>query len=219
MTLRASLFDMDGLLLDSEILWHKAEVEIFTSLGVTIDRAGRSTKGMFVNEVVEYWYAAQPWASPTREVVVERLLERVGELVEREGRLLPGATRALDMTAARGPLGLASSTPMALIVRCLDHFSLRERFATINSAESEPWGKPHPGVFLSAASALGVAPEACLVFEDSAAGVEAGRAARMAVVAVPSSDDAHLAAFARADLVLGSLEDLDEAWLAERFSP
>ena len=218
MTLRASLFDMDGLLLDSEILWHKAEVEIFTSLGVSIDREGRSTKGMFVAEVVEHWYATQPWDSPTREVVVERLLNRVGELVESEGRLLPGVARALDLTAARGPIGLASSTPMALIVRCLDHFSLRERFVTINSAEFEPFGKPHPGVFLSAASALGVAPRECLVFEDSAAGVEAGRAADMAVVAVPSSDDRHLAAFARADLVLDSLEDLDETWLAERFS-
>jgi len=209
---------MDGLLLDSEILWHKAEVEIFTSLGVSIDREGRSTKGMFVAEVVEHWYAAQPWDSPTREVVVERLLNRVGELVESEGRLLPGATRALGLAAAYGALGLASSTPMALIVRCLDHFSLREHFATINSAEFEPFGKPHPGVFLSAASALGVAPEECLVFEDSAAGVEAGRAAGMVVVAVPSRDDRHLTAFARADLVLDSLEDLDEAWWAERFS-
>ena len=218
MTLRASLFDMDGLLLDSEILWHKAEVEIFTSLGVSIDREGRSTKGMFVAEVVEHWYATQPWDWPTREVVVERLLNRVGELVESEGQLLPGVARALDLTAARGPIGLASSTPMALIVRCLDHFSLRERFVTINSAEFEPFGKPHPGVFLSAASALGVAPRECLVFEDSAAGVEAGGAADMVVVAVPSSDDRHLAAFARADLVLDSLEDLDETWLAERFS-
>lgn len=209
---------MDGLLIDSEILWHKAEVEVFTALGVSIDAEGRSTKGMFVAEVVEHWYDQQPWASPTPAQVVDLLLGRVGELVESEGRLLPGATRALDLTAARGPLGLASSTPLDLILRCLDHFSLRERFATIHSAQFEPFGKPHPGVFLSAAAALGVGPDACLVFEDSAAGVLAGRAAGMVVVAVPASEDRHLAAFEQADLVLSSLDDLDESWLEERFA-
>jgi phosphoglycolate phosphatase-like HAD superfamily hydrolase len=65
-TLRATLFDMDGLLLDSEVLWHKAEIEIFGSLGVPIDETmGRSTKGMFVNEVVEHWYSRYPWSGPS----------------------------------------------------------------------------------------------------------------------------------------------------------
>lgn len=209
---------MDGLLLDSEILWHKAELEIFGELGVSIDREGRSTKGMFVAEVVDYWYARSPWGEPVPGEVVAQLLERVGDLVETEGRLLPGAVRALDLTGARGPLALASSTPMALIVRCLEHFHLRERFQSVHSAEVEPYGKPHPGVFLSAAAALEIPPRACLVFEDSAAGVLAGKAAAMTVVAVPAKEDRHLAAFAIADLVVDSLEDLDEAWLDERFA-
>jgi len=104
---------MDGLLLDSEVLWHKAEVEIFGSLGVPIlDAMGRSTKGMYVNEVVAYWYAQYPWEGPSADEVVDLLLARVGDLVETEGRLLPGATRALDLTGERGPLALASSTPI-----------------------------------------------------------------------------------------------------------
>ncbi len=209
---------MDGLLLDSEILWHKAELEIFGELGVAIDREGRSTKGMFVAEVVEYWYARSPWGEPAPSQVVAQLLERVGDLVEAEGRLLPGAVRALDLTGARGPLALASSTPMSLILRCLEHFALRDRFQSIHSAEVEPFGKPHPGVFLSAAAALGVSPRACLVVEDSAAGVLAGKAAAMTVAAVPAKEDRQLAAFAIADLVLDSLEDLDESWLDERFA-
>ena len=218
MTLCATLFDMDGLLLDSEILWQKAELEIFGELGVVIDREGRSTKGMFVAEVVEYWYARSPWGEPAPSLVVAQLLERVGDLVESEGRLLPGAVRALDLTGARGPLALASSTPMALIVRCLEHFALRGRFQSIHSAEVEPFGKPHPGVFLSAAAALGVPPRACLVVEDSAAGVLAGKAAAMTVAAVPAKEDRQLATFAIADLVLDSLNDLDESWLNERFA-
>ncbi|HVA70193.1 MAG TPA: hexitol phosphatase HxpB [Acidimicrobiales bacterium] len=219
MRLRASLFDMDGLLLDSEILWHRAEVEIFGSLGVPLARdVGRSTKGMFVNEVVNYWFVQFPWVGPSTQDVAEQLLERVGGLVETEGRLLPGARRALDLAGERGPIAIASSTPLALIVRCLAHFELLDRFASIHSAELEPYGKPHPGVFLSAANALGVAPQECLVVEDSAAGVMAGRAARMCVVAVPTCEDRLEPEFALADLVLASLEDLTPEWLDERFA-
>jgi len=210
---------MDGLLLDSETLWHKAEVEIFGSLGVPIaDAEGRSTKGMFVNEVVDFWYSTYPWSGPTTLDVVGLLLGRVGDLVESEGRLLPGAIRALDMTGERGPLALASSTPMALILRCLEHFELLDRFSSIHSAEFEQYGKPHPGVFLTAASALDVAPSACLVLEDSAAGVLSAKAARMTVIAVPTHDDRDHMEFLLADLVLDSLEDLAPSWLEERFA-
>jgi mannitol-1-/sugar-/sorbitol-6-/2-deoxyglucose-6-phosphatase len=207
------------LLLDSEILWHKAEVEIFGSLGVPLsDAMGRSTKGMYVNEVVEFWFSQYPWPGPNEANVVDMLLTRVGDLVESEGRLLPGAERALDLTGERGPLALASSTPMALIVRCLTHFGLVDRFVTIHSAEFEPYGKPHPGVFLSAALSLGVAPTACLVLEDSSAGVLAAKSATMTVIAVPTSEDAGRPEFALADLVLGSLEELEPSWLDERFA-
>jgi sugar-phosphatase len=194
---------MDGLLIDSEILWHKAEVEIFGHLGVPISEAkNRSTKGMYVSEVVDFWFAKQ----------------RVGELVDAEGRMLPGAARAIDLTSERGPIALASSTPLALIVRVLDHFDLRERFQSIHSAEFEPYGKPHPGVFLSAAASLDVSPTECLVIEDSAAGVLAAKAGSMTVVAVPTPEDRSLPVFSLADLVLESLTQLSPQWLDERFA-
>jgi sugar-phosphatase len=219
MTILATLFDMDGLLIDSEVLWHEAEIEIFGALGVNLDEGtGRSTKGLFVNEVVEYWYARYPWSGPSTSDVVDVLLARVGELVEAKGRLLPGAVRAIELTSARGPVALASSTPLFLIERCLAHFGLNDRFVSLHSAEFEPFGKPHPGVFLTAAASLGVAPDRCLVFEDSSAGVLAAKAGRMTVVAVPTTSDRALAAFSLADLVLDSLEDLSEDWLDERFA-
>jgi HAD superfamily hydrolase (TIGR01509 family) len=219
MSIAATLFDMDGLLIDSEVLWHQAEVEIFGSLGVPLfESSTRSTKGVFVNEVVEYWYARYPWAGPSNDDVVELLLGRVGSLVESEGRLLPGALRAIDLASARGPVALASSTPLSLIHRCLDHFGLTTRFASIHSAEFEPYGKPHPGVFLTAASSLGVAPSSCLVFEDSGAGVIAARAASMHVVAVPTLEDRDEVEFLLADLVLDTLEDLSDQWLDEQFA-
>ncbi len=218
MTVRATLFDMDGLLIDSEVLWHRAEVEIFGSLGVPIsEEEDRTTKGMFVAEVVSYWHQRYPWTGASAESIVERLLNRVGELVESDGRLLPGAVRAIDLAAQRGPVALASSTPRSLIERCLSHFGLLDRFASLHSAESEPFGKPHPGVFLSAAASLEVSPTDCLVFEDSSAGVLAAKAGRMAVVAVPVPFDRALPAFALADLVLDSLSDLSEHWMDRAF--
>jgi HAD superfamily hydrolase (TIGR01509 family) len=217
-TVDATLFDMDGLLIDSEVLWHKAEVEIFGGLGVPLsEQEDRSTKGMFVAEVVDYWFAQYPWSGPSAEEVVAQLLVRVGDLVEQEGRLLPGALRALDLTSERGPIALASSTPLKLIYRCLDHFDLRTRFVTVHSAEFEPYGKPHPGVFLTAAASLDVDPRSCLVFEDSAAGVLAAKAGRMSVVAVPTKEDRVQPAFSLAELVLGSLEELLPEWLDYQF--
>jgi len=217
--LQATLFDMDGLLLDSEILWHKAELQILGDLGVPIPHeAVRLTKGMFVAEVVQFWFDRHAWSGPSQEEVVAMILQKVGDLVESEGRLLPGALRALDVAAERGPIAVASSTPMPLIVRCLDAFSLRSRFVSLHSADVEPFGKPHPGVFLSAAKGVGVAPTSCLVFEDSAAGVLAAKAGRMTCVAVPVAEERRMPAFQIADLVLESLEDLSTDWLDERFS-
>jgi sugar-phosphatase len=218
-SIAATLFDMDGLLIDSEVLWHSAEVDIFGALGVPLyDSMNRSTKGVFVSDVVDYWYERYPWNGPSVDEVVDMLLERVGALIESEGRLLPGAIRAIDLTSARGPIALASSTPMALIERSLTHFGLANRFASVHSAETEPYGKPHPAVFLSAASSLGIEPTRCLVFEDSTAGVIAARAASMSVVAVPTPEDRGEVEFVLADLVLDSLEELSPLWLDERFA-
>lgn len=219
MSIAATLFDMDGLLIDSEVLWHKAEVEILGDLGVPIfESSTRSTKGMFIDSVVAHWYALSPWSGPSIAEVVEMLDDRVGSLVESEGRLLPGAIRAIDLTSERGPIALASSTPLALIYRCLEHFGLSGRFVSVHSAEFEPYGKPHPGVFLTAASSLGIEPARCLVLEDSAAGVIAARAASMSVVAVPTPEDRSDAAFQIADLVLDTLDDLSPGWLDERYA-
>ena len=145
------------------------------------------------------------------------LLGRVGDLVEEKGTLLPGALRAIALAAERGPVALASSTPLALIERSLAHFGIRDQFATVSSAEFESFGKPHPAVFLTAAASVGAAPTSCLVFEDSAAGVLAAKAGRMAVVAVPVEADRPLPAFGLADLVLSSLEELSPRWLDDAF--
>jgi sugar-phosphatase len=165
----ASIFDMDGLLIDSEILWHEAEIEILGDLGVPLAAEGcRSTKGMFVGEVTEYWHERYPWAGPTPAEVAVTIVDRVIGLLLAKGELKPGAEHAIAMCAERGlPLAVASSSQYRLIEVALDHFGLRHHFALIHSAEDEDYGKPHPAVFLTAAAKLGAEPRRCLVWEDA----------------------------------------------------
>jgi sugar-phosphatase len=206
---------MDGLLIDSEILWHEAEIEIFGGLGVPLAADGcRSTKGMFVDEVAARWFGLYPWIGPTPAEVAVTIVDRVIQLVLTKGELKPGAEHAIDLCAGRGlALAVASSSQYRLIDTALAHFGLRDRFALVHSAEDEAYGKPHPAVFLTAAAKLGVVPRRCLVWEDAPAGVLAAKAASMACIAVPERGEGHHPAFGLADLVVDSLADVDAAVL------
>jgi mannitol-1-/sugar-/sorbitol-6-/2-deoxyglucose-6-phosphatase len=215
---QASIFDMDGLLIDSEVLWHEAELEILGDrLGVPLQNHGtRTTKGMFVHEVTEHWYGLYPWSGPSPADVAVSIVDRVIELILTKGSLKPGALGAMDLCAVRGwPLAVASSSEYRLIDAALEHFALRDRFALIHSAEDEEYGKPHPAVYLTAASKLGAPPKRCLVWEDAPAGVVAAKAASMACIAVPESGEGGHPAYGLADLVVDSLEDVGEASLGE----
>jgi mannitol-1-/sugar-/sorbitol-6-/2-deoxyglucose-6-phosphatase len=206
----ASVFDMDGLLVDSEPLWQVAEVEILGALGVPIDpRACRQTKGMFVNEVTRYWHERYPWKAPSTDAVAVQVVDRVCQLVLERGVLQPGVHGVIDLCLRHElVLALASSSEYRLIELVLDHFDLARHFSVVHSAEDEAFGKPHPAVYLGAAAKLGVEPTRCLAWEDAGAGVLAAKAARMVCVAVPEATEQP--AFAIADAVLGSLVEADD---------
>jgi sugar-phosphatase len=208
---------MDGLLIDSEILWHEAEMEILGALGVPLAAEGcRSTKGMFVDEVTAHWYGLYPWAGPSPAEVAVTIVDRVIDLVLTKGELKPGAAYAIDLCAERGlSLAVASSSQYRLIDAALAHFDLRDRFALVHSAEDEEYGKPHPAVFLTAAAKLGAVPRRCLVWEDAPAGVLAAKASSMACIAVPEHGEEHHPAFGLADLVVSSLLKVDGPALDE----
>ncbi len=212
----ASIFDMDGLLIDSEVLWHEAEIEILGGLGVPLDPTGcRTTKGMFVGEVTAHWHELYPWDGPPPDQVAVAIVDRVIDLVYAKGVLKPGARHAIDLCASRGwPLAVASSSQYRLIHAALDHFELSGRFQLIHSAEDEDYGKPHPAVFITAAHKLGVPPGRSLVWEDAPAGVLAAKAATMACIAVPEAGEGGHPAFGLADLVVDSLNEVDDVALA-----
>lgn len=215
--LEAAIFDMDGLLVDSEPLWRRAEQQIFPALGHELtDAMCMETMGTRVDEVVRHWYRVRPWTGPTQEEVADQIVATVIELVRAEGAPMPGVASALALCVESGlVLALASSSSGRLIDAVVDRLGIRHHFAWLQSAEKEPYGKPHPGVFLTTAARLGVEPRSCLVFEDSLAGVLAGKAARMKVVAVPAAEQYDQARFVIADLKLPSLLEFDRAALSQ----
>jgi sugar-phosphatase len=214
--LTAAIFDMDGLLIDSEPAWRRAEVEVFATVGLELtERDCEATTGLRIDEVARHWFARAPWEGPSPHEVAERIVDRMTALVAAEGVPMPGAHEAVERCRAAGlRLGLASSSAARLIDATLERLDLRDAFEVRCSAQHERWGKPHPAVFLTCAARLGVAPSGCLVLEDSLNGVIAAKAARMRCVAVPEATQRGDARFALADRVLDSLEALDAAALA-----
>lgn len=205
----AVIFDMDGLLIDSEPLWRIAEIDVFTPIGVPLtEEMAISTMGMRTDEVVTHWYAQYPWLDPSLKEVEARITSRVIELVGERGEALPGVHELIAALRARSlPLAIASSSASEIIAAVIEQIGLAGIFDVVQSAEHEPYGKPHPGVYLAAANALGVAPTACLAFEDSANGVLAAKAARMRCIAVPAPIVRDDRRFCIADAILNSLTE------------
>jgi sugar-phosphatase len=214
--IEAVVFDMDGVLIDSEPIWRRVEKDVFGRVGVAISDADLiETMGVRIGEVVDRWSERQPWEGLSPREVEETIVEAVAEAIASDGRLEEGVVEAIEYLDGLGlRLALASSSPMRLIAAVLSVDDLADRFEVVVSAEEEEKGKPDPAVYLSAARALGVSPERCLAIEDSVAGVGAAKAAGMVCVVVPDplvpDED-----FVEADLILRSMMELDErVWAA-----
>ena len=179
----ALVLDMDGLMVDSEPLWLEVERAFAAERGgewtlalahAAVGR-GLATTLVMMNEA----FGLPLDIARDTAVIQGAFVDRVGELA-----LKPGCLELLDAAAAL-PLAVASSSPLRLIRAVLDRFGITDRFQVIVSGESVAHPKPAPDIFLRTAALLGVDPARCAVLEDSLAGVTAGHAAGMFVVAVP----------------------------------
>jgi HAD superfamily hydrolase (TIGR01509 family) len=205
----AVVFDLDGVILDSEELWDEVRE------GLARERGGRwhegaqaDMMGMSSREWSVYMHELIGLPEPPEEInaeVVRRMLERYrGELP-----LIPGAVEAVERLAARWPLGLASSSNRELIEAALEASGLARHFRVTVSSEEVVRGKPAPDVYLEAAHRLEIKPEHCAAVEDSHNGIRSANAAGMRVIAIPNrrfppGDDA----LAGADVVLDSIAQL-----------
>ena len=207
----AAIFDMDGLLINSEPLWDRAELDVLKSIGVDITRRHElpETLGLRIDLVVELWYSRQPWSGPSREEVTAQVIAHAISLVEEERPLLPGVVGAVKLCKTLGlKVGLASASPLHMLEKVLTMFDLRQYFDAIASAEHLPYSKPHPQVYLNAATKLGIAPLNCVTLEDSVNGMIASKAARMRSIVVPADENVADPRWCLADVKLPSLVEL-----------
>ena len=179
----AVIFDMDGVLIDSEPLWKIAMEEVFKSVGCSLTRKDfQKTVGLRLDEVIQYWYEHTGWENATPKEVEVAIVRRMIELLNENGTPLTGVIETLEFLKLRGKkIGLATSSYAVLIDTVLNALSIRQYFDFTHSAENESHGKPHPAVYLTVADQLQIQPKKCLVIEDSLN----GKAARMTVVCIP----------------------------------
>ncbi|OTA20731.1 phosphonoacetaldehyde hydrolase [Xenorhabdus beddingii] len=209
--IKAVIFDMDGLLIDSEPYWEQGEKSVFSALGLDLALAEKlpDTLGLRIDKVVELWYQASPWQGHSKNEVAQRIINHVVQLVKENRPLLPGVEYALNLCRENGlKVGLASASPYEMLEQVLELFNLRHYFDVVVSAADLPYSKPHPDVYLQAASQLGVEPIHCITLEDSFNGMIATKAARMRSIVIPAAHHFDDLRWSLADIKLNSLEKL-----------
>lgn len=202
----AVIFDLDGVLIDSEGLQHQAYAQVLQRFGVCIG----------VDEYAEHWiaagrgpeYAVKTYRLPVQAHELRALKSAVyHDILRRQVTLMPGAVDALTRLQGRFALGLATNSHRADVSFVMEHFDLRRFFASVVTREDYALAKPEPDAYVSAAAGLNMAPESCVVVEDTYRGVLAAHRAGALPLAVPNrftrNND-----FSLAVKVLGSLGDL-----------
>lgn len=209
MKCNAIIFDMDGLLINSEPLWRIAERDVFARLGLNLtDKDVAESTGIRLQEVVKMRYAQKPWEDVTLKEAEELIVDRVVEGIFEGIPLLPGVESLIAQVAASGlPAAIASSSPVRIIEAAVKQFNWERTFPFTQSAELLEKGKPDPEVYLLAAKGLNADPARCLAFEDSIPGVEAAMNAGMVTIAVPDEEFTHNPLFDKAHARYSSLED------------
>ncbi len=210
----AVVFDMDGVLVDSEQVWDEVRAQLVADWGGRYTaEIQQAMMGMSSPEWSRFLaQEAGLTASPAEinDEVVRRMLERYGQAPP----LIEGAVEAVRRLAAVFPLGLASSSNRPLIDTVLARAGITACFSTTVSSEEVGRGKPSPDVYLEAARRLGTEPSRCAAIEDSTSGIHAAHAAGMYVVAYPNRHYPPAAdALALADAVVDDLDQLDAALL------
>jgi len=207
--IEAVVFDLDGVLLDSEHVWDEVREQLARERGGRWhERAQREMMGMSSLEWSRYMHDEIGVPDPPEEISAE-VVRRLEELYREDLPTMPGAREAVERLAARWPLGLASSSNREVIALALELLRVADRFQATASSEEVGRGKPAPDVYLEAARRLGVDPARAAAVEDSHNGIRAAKAARMRTIAIPNrrfppGDDA----LAEADLVLETLAGL-----------
>lgn len=208
--IKAVIFDMDGVIIDSEPLWRRAMIQSFVEIGIPFtDEHCRLTTGLRFKEVADFWFKKHNINHISIIEFDELVINRLCDLIIEEGKPMKGVNEALYFFKENGfKIGIGTSSNTKLMNTVVDVLSIRHYFDALSSAEFLEHGKPHPHVFLNCAQALSMKSNECLVIEDSVNGIIAGKAAQMKVVAIPEEINKNNPKFAIADYNVDSLLDL-----------
>ncbi|MBC7901975.1 MAG: hexitol phosphatase HxpB [Gemmatimonadaceae bacterium] len=208
------IFDMDGLLIDSEPLWEEAGKETLKEfrINLTADQYHEST-GLRSREWILHWFGYFGIDLAHAEAAENAILKKAIEKIGNNARPMPGAEHVVNLFIEKEfRIGIASSSPLELIEMVVQKLGIGAYITAKASAEHLAYGKPHPEVYLNCAAALGAAPSSCICFEDSFNGMIAAKAARMKCVVVPQVQKQHVK-WGAADLKISSLLNFNELLL------
>ena len=203
------IFDMDGLLIDSEPLWAEAADDLFSQYGFKLSHEQyATTTGLRTREFVQWWFRYHKIDEREDEKAERAIIRLVMDKVEAKGTIMPGVNHIFEFFRQRNfKIGLASSSPQNLIELVVDICGIRNYLNATASAGELPYGKPHPLVYLNCAEKLYTPPTSCIAFEDSFNGMIAAKAARMKCVVVPHHSQQKEERWGAADLKLSSLQN------------
>ncbi|MCD9616303.1 hexitol phosphatase HxpB [Chryseobacterium gleum] len=191
MALKAVIFDMDGVLVDSEKFWAQAELDVFSSYGVKVtEELAAQTKYMTTQEVTEFWYERFPWENFDASDLENKVVTRVIEMIHTNECTMSGVQKFIrNLKNNDYKIGLATNAPLRVAHAVLEKLEVMDLFDTVHSSEFEIQGKPHPAVYLTSAKNLGISPEHCIAIEDSHSGLKAAKAAGMKTIIFTNNDE------------------------------
>jgi sugar-phosphatase len=212
MAINTVIFDMDGVLIDSEPLWEEAGKETLAKFNIVLTAEEySSTTGLRTREWIDWWFTHfnidKRFAKEAESSIVANAIEKIND----HAVSMPGVDYIFEFFSQRDfIIGLATSSPVALIDVVTEKLRIRKFIKAFSSAEELPHSKPHPQVYLNCAEKLDVSPLRCICFEDSFNGMIAARAARMKCVVIPAKDQRHLLHWSAANAQIDSFYAFDE---------
>ena len=206
--INAVIFDLDGLLVDSEPYWDRARQQMAADYSQTWTPSDqRSVMGVSTATWAQYMIE-RLGLELTQQAVIERIVGKMLALYQEHIPYLPGAVQAVHLAARHYPTALASGSERSLIEAVIQDAAMRDHFQVVVCTDELPHGKPAPDVYLEAARRLNITPQQCVCIEDSPNGILAGKAAGMKVIAVPDMRfNPNREVIRQAEVVLGSLEE------------
>ena len=212
MPLNTVIFDIDGLLIDSEPLWNEAATEVFKHYGITLtEQQYVSTTGLRTKEFVDQWFGYFGVSKDLSAEAEHNIIETVLKKIKERCTVMKGVQYIFNFFHDKGfKIGIATSSPQELIDLVIEMLGIGSIINATASAQELPYGKPHPQVYLDCAEKLGSEPTSCICFEDSFNGMIAVKAARMKCVVIPHHALLKEERWAAADLKLSSLQNFGD---------